>query len=82
MFKSIVEQLDFKDRKSLAILEAELERRKTYVWKTKSGDTIKVKDMSNEHLENAIRQLRRHWKTVDYIRENIKGCMDPMDYYD
>ena len=82
MFKSIVEQLDFKDRKSLAILEAELERRKTYVWKTKSGDLIKVKDMSNEHLENAIRQLRRHWEEVDYICENIEGCMDPMDYYD
>lgn len=82
MFKSIVEQLDFKDRKSLDILEAELERRKIYVWKTKSGDLIKVKDMSNEHLENAIRQLRRHWEEVDYIRENIEGCMDLMDYYD
>ena len=80
--KVITEQLDFKDRKSLAILEAELERRKSYVWKTKSGNLIKVKDMSTEHLENAIRQLRKHWEEVDYIRENIEGCMDPMDYYD
>ena len=60
--KVITEQLDFRDRKSLAILEAELERRKSYVWKTKSGDLIKVKDMSMENLENAIRQLRKHWK--------------------
>lgn len=80
--KVITEQLDFKDRKSLAILEAELGRRKSYVWKTKSGDLIKVKDMSTEHLENAIRQLRKHWEEVDYIHENIEGCMDPMDYYD
>ncbi len=80
--KVITEQLDFKDRKSLAILEAELERRKSYAWKTKSGDLIKVKDMSTEHLENAIKKLRKHWEEVDYIHENIEGCMDPMDYYD
>lgn len=80
--KVITEQLDFKNRKSLAILEAELERRKSYVWKTKSGDLIKVKDMSTKHLENAIRQLRKHWEEVDFIRENVEGSMDPMDYYD
>ena len=70
--KVITEQLDFKDRKSLAILEAELERRKSYVWKTKSGNLIKVKDMSTEHLENAIRQLRKHWEEVDCIREETE----------
>lgn len=73
MFEKIItEQLDFKDRKSLAILEAELERRKSYVWKMKSGNLIKVKDMSTEHLENAIRQLREHWEEVDCICEEME----------
>jgi hypothetical protein len=37
-------------------------------WKTKSGHTMKITEMSDQHLENAIQCLKRHGEKSKHIK--------------
>lgn len=40
------------------------------VWKTREGEAIPVKDMSDKHLENAIRCVIRETEMIDRYYSN------------
>lgn len=40
------------------------------VWKTREGKVIPVKDMSDKHLENAIRAVIRETERIDRYYSN------------
>lgn len=50
-------------------------------WETRGGDKIDITQMSDEHLINTVRYLKRRAALEDMYAEAM-GSMDPMDYYD
>lgn len=44
---------------ALYYLKKELERRTNIMWKTKNGEEINIREMSDTHLENTIGLLER-----------------------
>ena len=45
-------------------------------WKTKDGNEISIKDMSDKHLDNAIKSVAKY---NEY--EDVMGGFDPMDWW-
>ena len=71
--------LDFQNaQKALYFLNKEKERREEYFWKTKSGELINIKDMSDTHLNNTIKLLEKHLEEYHIVMDNL----DAIDYYD
>ena len=69
------------DEFALVVLKEELERRnpKNYQWKTKSGNIVNVKDMTDSHLRNTVNLLENYLHEKEIINE----CwIDATDYYD
>ncbi len=50
-------------------------------WETRGGNKIDITQMSDEHLVNTVRYLKRRAALEDMYAEAM-GSMDPMDYYD
>ena len=42
-------------------------------WKTKNGDEISIKNMSDYHLENAINMLERNVDMMEHLEDSIIG---------
>ena len=42
-------------------------------WKTKNGDEISIKNMSDYHLENAINMLERNVDMMERLEDSIIG---------
>ena len=55
---------------ALRVLRAELERRTVYLWQTKDGSELPVREMTDEHLERTIAMLARVEEERDIILEN------------
>lgn len=45
-------------------------RNKELVWRTKDGKVIFLQDMTNVHLDNVIKMLKRDYKEHDVFTEN------------
>ena len=68
-----------KPEQALRILEQEQERRDSYYWTTAKGEQVNVKDMSDTHLKNTIKYLKKYLAEREIVMENI-GVLE--DYYD
>jgi len=44
--------------------------KKDEVWRTKNGQAIEVKDMSEEHVRNALRSILRHQRIAKRSQHN------------
>ena len=44
--------------------------KKDEVWRTKNGQAIEVKDMSEEHVRNALRSILRHQRIARRSQHN------------
>ena len=67
------------DEEALHVLRQELANRLNYVWKSKNGSLVNVKDMTTSHLVHAINMLEEYLKQKEIVNENY---VDSMDYYD
>ena len=67
--------LEFNE-KSLKILKEELNSRHTYMWKCSDGTLVNVKNMSSEHLQNAISVLEDYLAMQEVIQENYVDAFD------
>ena len=67
------------DEEALHVLRQELTNRLNYMWKSKNGSLVRVKDMTTSHLVHAINMLEEYLKQKEIVNENY---VDSMDYYD
>lgn len=67
------------DEEALYVLRQELTNRLNYMWKSKNGSIVRVKDMTTSHLVHAINMLEEYLKQKEIVNENY---VDSMDYYD
>lgn len=64
---------------ALRMLEQEQERRDSFYWTTSEGKEINIQDMSDTHLKNTIKYLKRYLTEREIVMDNI-GVLE--DYYD
>lgn len=64
---------------ALRMLEQEQERRNSFYWTTSDGKEINIQDMSDTHLKNTIKYLKRYLTEREIVMDNI-GVLE--DYYD
>lgn len=55
------------------VLLNELIQRTRFVWVTKEGKRIDVKDLSSDHIKAILKMLDRHQDTQEIIQENQDG---------
>ena len=68
-----------KPKYALRMLEQEQERRDSFYWTTSDGKEINIQDMSDTHLKNTIKYLKRYLTEMEIVMDNI-GVLE--DYYD